>query len=366
VSESQKNLAAVLGLLRIRGLGATKIKRLIDEFGSAHAIIEADRQTLAQLLGDTIADRILKCTQDPAVRRNLEKIAQLKVKYFIYGEENYPQRLRNIPAPPPVLFYYGELKVQDERAVAVVGTRRPSPDGVFMAEKIARGLAEAGVTVVSGLATGIDSIAHRAALAAGGRTIAVLGNGPDMIYPPQNRKLARQIVRQGAVMTEFPPGTRPERYNFPRRNRIISGLSLGVVMVEGGADSGALITANHALEQGREVFAVPGSPTRKTTAGNNKLLKDGAIPITSAEEILEALKIPSVSVDKISATEQKIKKLSGAAKILFENLSHEPIHIDDLARRCKMDTAFALSALFSLEIEGLVKQLPGKRFVRNV
>ena len=357
---------SAIGLVLVNVLGAVRLRNLLVEFGSPEKIIAADREILEQSLGDKLTEKIIHCVENPQIPKIIDKLKELGADILIYGLDGYPERLKDIYAPPPVLFVLGEIKKSDERAIAMVGTRRPSHNGVKMAQDIADGLARSGITIISGLALGIDGISHRAALKAGGRTIAVLGSGLDIIYPADHRKLAEKIIENGAVISEFIPGTRPEAYNFPRRNRIISGLALGVVIVEAGKKSGALITATHALEQGREVFAVPGSPLNPVSAGTNKLIKEGAKAITSFQDILDALDIPSITPSQVKIAEEKVEKLKGAAKILFDKLSNEPVHIDDLARTCKMDISYALSTLFSLEIEGLVKQLPGKRFIRNI
>ncbi len=366
VNVSEDTLAAALGLLLIDGLGVVRLRRLLAEFGTPEGVISADRELLAQSLGDRIANDVKSALDNPRLPRLLGKLRELDVDVLIWGQPGYPSRLRTIYAAPPVLFVRGRLLPRDDRAVAVVGTRRATHVGERIARQISEGLARSGVTVVSGLAVGIDGVAHRAAIDAGGRTIAVLASGPEIIYPPQHRGLAERIMECGALVTEFPPETAPEAYNFPRRNRIISGLSLGVVVVEAGERSGALITANHAADQGREVFAVPGSPTSPQSAGTNALIKQGAHVATCAQDVLEVLDIPAVAPERLDDAFEKLQRLKGDAKVLFEALSNEPIHIDELARKCKMDTAYALSTLFTLEVEGLVRQLPGKRFVRNV
>lgn len=363
---SDDTIASALALLLVRGLGLIKLRRLFVEFGSPEGVIAADRETLAQSVGDSIADGIKRASNNPNIPTMLEKLRELDVNALIWGQSGYPDRLTRIYAAPPILFLRGELLPQDERAVAIVGTRRPSHNGERVSAQIADGLARAGVTVVSGLAVGIDGIAHKTTLDAGGRTIAVLASGPEIIYPRQHKELAERIMKKGALVSEFPPETPPSGHNFPRRNRIISALSLGVVVVEAGVRSGALITANHALEQAREVFAVPGAPTAHQSAGTNQLIKDGAKLVTCAQDVLEALEIPAVAPQQLDDAFEKVRSLTGAARVLFDALSNEPLHIDELSRTCRMDTSYALAALFSLELHGLIRQLPGKRFVKNV
>ncbi len=359
-------IRSAIGILLIEKLGMVKFRNLLVEFGSPDKVVTADRESLAQSFGEKMTEKILNCTDNPAIEKILEKLEKIGADMLVFGQPGYPERLTPIYAPPVVLFVLGELAIQDERAIAIVGTRRPSHNGIAVTEKISAGLARSGVTVISGLALGIDGMAHRTALKNSGRTIAVLGSALDVIYPRDHKKLAEQIIDNGAVISEFLPGTRPEPYNFPRRNRIISGISLGVVVVEAGKKSGALITANHAIEQGKEVFAVPGSAMSAVSEGTNKLLKDGARCVTSAEDILDTLKIPSITQSEMSQASKKVKELTGAVKIVFELLTHEPIHVDDISRKCKMNPAYTLSALLTLELQELVKQLPGKRFVKNI
>ena len=366
MNHSENTISYALALLLIEGLGAIRLRRLLVEFGSPEAVVETDRELLSQSVGDKLADKIKASLSNPKIPKMLKQLQELNVKAIVWGQSEYPDRLLKIYAAPPILFVLGNLVPQDERAVAIVGTRKPSHIGERITMQIADGLARSGVTIVSGLAIGIDGIAHKASLDAGGRTIAVLANGPEIVYPRVHQKLAERILERGALISEFPPETPPSAHNFPRRNRIISGISLGVLVVEAGAKSGALITSTHALEQGREVFAVPGPPTSLQSFGTNKLIKDGAKLVTCAQDIIDALELPIVAPQQLSDAFDKVKKLSGAAKVLFEAISNEPIHIDELSRNCKMDTAFALQALFMLEMQELIRQLPGKRFVRNV
>src|SRR5581483_4699983 len=270
-----------LALTRVVGIGAARFQRLIAYFGSAEGAWQADRLELARAGLDArtaSALRELRRQVNPA-----EEEAALRavgVRAITLQEDAYPASLRTIGDPPPVLFLRGDLVPADEWAVAIVGTRRATSYGRQVAEQLGGALAQAGVTVVSGLARGIDGCAHRAALAAGGRTIAVLGHGLDTVYPPEHARLAEEIAASGALVSEFPLGTRPDAPNFPRRNRILAGLARATVVVEAGLNSGALITADCALEQGREVFAVPGSILSPSSKGTNALIKDGARPLT--------------------------------------------------------------------------------------
>ncbi|MCM8790944.1 MAG: DNA-processing protein DprA [Candidatus Omnitrophica bacterium] len=292
-------------------------------------------------------------------------------------DPEYPKNLKNIHKPPKELYVNGTLEKRDEIAVAIVGSRRASMYGLEMAEKLAFELALRGVTVVSGMARGIDSAAHKGALKANGRTIAVMGSGHNVIYPPENRRLYDQIITSGAVITEYEDDMPPLPENFPARNRIISGLSLGVVVVEAARNSGALITANFAAEQGREVFAVPGKVSSATSAGTNELIKDGARLVQSVEDIIEELKIREmepISSEDRKKIDSKIEKMTRAyiynsltkdERTLYKILSEEPLHIDEITFRSGFDTAKVSKLLLGLQLKKLIREIPGKQFVRK-
>ncbi len=272
----------------------------------------------------------------------------------------YPARLRAIFDPPSPLYVRGELRPADESAVAIVGARRATEYGKAVAEHLAGELVRHGMTVVSGMARGIDAAAHRGALAAGGRTIAVLGCGPDVVYPPEHSGLMREIIGQGAVMSEFAAGTEPRPGQFPRRNRIISGLSLGVVVVEGRLDSGALITADAALEQGREVFAVPGRITDPTAGAPHRLVQQGAKLVCSVGDILEELQLPA-----LARPAPEGPPLEGIEALVLAQMDVTPQHVDQLAQRCGRPVAVVSAALTALECKGLVAACPGARYSRR-
>jgi len=273
-------------------------------------------------------------------------------------DPEYPAALRAIADPPQTLYVRGRLVEADRMAVAVVGARRASPYGVAVAEWLGRELARNGVTVVSGLARGIDAAAHRGALQGGGRTIAVLGCGVDIIYPPEHGRLVAQITGAGAVLSEYPPGTPPLKHQFPRRNRLISGLALGVVVVEGREDSGALITADCALDQGREVFAVPGPVFAQTSVLPHRLLQQGAKLATTVEDILEELHLPMRPVLTPSVA------LIGAQAAVYAQLTLDPQHIDVVALRSGLPIAEVARTIVALELQGMVRALAGQRYVR--
>jgi DNA processing protein len=288
------------------------------------------------------------------------KLERDGVSVVTIADDGYPRLLREIGAPPPVLFYRGQLLETDADAVAVVGTRRASSYGRSMASSIAGELAAAGVTVVSGLALGIDSFAHRAALDAGGRTIAVLGSGIHDIYPRQHWSLARQIAEQGAVLSDNVPDAKPDRWNFPARNRIISGLSLGVVVVEAPERSGALITVDFAADQGRDVFSVPGNVTSAASAGCNKLLREGVRPVRSGADVLEDLRLQGGTVEAV----QQSLPLDDDERRILATLTGEPQHIDDLVEQTGMSLPRLSALLLTLELQQLVRNTGAQHYTR--
>src|SRR5437870_5330576 len=283
------------------------------------------------------------------------------------GDERYPELLRVIYDPPAVLYCDGSVEPGDRQAVAIVGSRQATPYGLRITETLAGELSELGFTILSGFARGIDAAAHRAALAAGGRTIAVLGCGLDVDYPPGHASLHAEIAGSGAVLTEFAPGTPPRATNFPRRNRIISGLALGVVVVEAADDSGSLITARLALEQGREVFAVPGPIDVPTSQGPHGLLKQGATLVETVDDIVEELlpqldrPLQTLKTEPIAALPEHVE-LSPSERTVLEVMSREPLHLDDLTERSRLTTPAVAAILLGLELKALVKQLPGQRY----
>ena len=285
-------------------------------------------------------------------------------------DDAYPVQLRGIPRAPDALWVRGALVVEDALAVAVVGSRHATPYGLAMAESIAAALAARGVTVVSGLARGIDSAAHRGALRVGGRTIAVLGSGVDVVYPPENRRLAAAIVEHGAVVSQFAPGTPPFGYNFPERNRVIAGLALGVVVVEAAERSGSLITAGFAGELGREVMAVPGRVTSEQSAGAHRLIQDGAALVTGWRDVIallparwqSCLREPPV-LDDDGGSERRMPGGPDAERVLAA-LGEEPLGIDEVIEFSGVNSARTAAVLLELELDGRVRQMDGKRFVR--
>ena len=361
-----------IALKSIAGVGNITFPALVDKFGSLPAIFSAPVSKLNEIPGISkkIAAAIVGFNNWDKVKAELELVDKNEIKIITYQDELYPAKLMNIYDRPPFLYVRGNLN-NDDINIAVVGSRLASTYGKYTTERISRELALKGLTIVSGMARGIDSVAHRGALTAHGRTIAVLGSGLDVIYPPENKKLFTDIIQNGAVISEFPPGTPPLSTNFPTRNRIISGMSYGVVIVEAGEKSGSLITARLALEQGREVFAVPGSIDSAGSRGTNKLIKQGAKLIENIDDILEeifpqfdrtiVLKPPSVSnADVIAAKPAEI--LSTADQKIISFISGGRVHIDDLISSTCLSSADILSALTTLELQGIVQQHPGKFF----
>jgi DNA processing protein len=295
---------------------------------------------------------------DPA--SELERLDRLGIRAVHPGHSSYPRLLAEISGRPSLLYVRGELTAADDSSVAIVGTRRATPYGRQSAERIAGELAEAGITIVSGLARGVDGVAHRAALEAGGRTIAVLGSGPDVIYPGEHRRLAEQTLESGAILSEFPPGAKPDAQNFPARNRIVSGMTLGTLIVEAPARSGALITASFAADQGREVFVLPGSIFAESAEGTNALLRDGARLIRNGADILEDL---GLGAARSPIATQSQMPLDDNERRLFDALGTEARHIDELAEEAELPAAVASALLLTMELKGLVRNHGAQYYV---
>jgi DNA processing protein len=356
----------LLILNMVEGIGSVRTRALLEHFGSTGRLFRAGADEIANVekIGSTLASNLTESLRKIKINRELELIARHKIRVMTFMDRDYPENLKNIYDPPVVLYVRGKILPCDDIAVAVVGSRRASFYGMRTAEKIGFELASRGITVVSGLARGIDSSAHKGALKAGGRTLAVLGSGLSNIYPGEHVELAEKISRSGAVISEFPMETIPDRGNFPKRNRVISGLSMGVVVVEAAEKSGALITSDSAIEQGREVFAVPGKIDSATSKGTNMLIKQGAKLAGTIEDILEELDIgtenkgprPSNNTPTILDKEETL---------VYNLLTGDPRHIDELSEESDMEVSGISRVLFNLEMRSLAKQLPGKNFVRS-
>jgi DNA processing protein len=288
------------------------------------------------------------------------KIESQGIKILTWEDKAYPQRLKEIEQPPPVLYLRGEYLPDDLFAVAIVGTRRVTAYGRQITEELSSFLAANGITVISGLARGVDAISHQTALKAGGRTIGVLGSGVDKIYPPEHRALAEQMLERGAIVSDYAPGTPPDASNFPPRNRIISGLSLAVVVVEAGETSGALITAEFAAEQGREIFAVPGSILAPQSKGTNKLIQNGALPLLSVNDLLQALDLTRVGEHKVA---RRIIPTDETEARLMDVLGYEPLHVDEIRNQTELPIEKVSAALALMELKGMVRQVGGMNYV---
>jgi DNA processing protein len=358
-----------VALSLIPGVGSVLFKRLLDEFKTPEAVFTASSKELLRVegIGEKVAGEIHKGPSEKKVERELRLVKEVGGTLLTLENVLYPIRLKEIYDPPPLLYLRGELKKEDDFALSIVGSRKTSPYGRWITEKISQEIVRQGITIVSGMARGIDSVAHGGAISGGGRTLAVLGCGIDVIYPPENRNLFGQIIDHGAVLSEFPMGSRPEGMHFPRRNRIISGLSMGVVVVQASADSGSLITAEYALEQGREVFAIPGNVGAEGSRGTNRLIKEGAKLVESSEDILEEI-VPQWQKMKESSFKAKSPEeaLPEEEKIVYRLLSDSPLHIDAIIRESPFDPGRVSSLLLNLELKGLISQWPGKCFTKKI
>lgn len=354
----------------VPGVGRITFKKLVVYFGHPQAVFGATVGQLTRVSGVGLktAHAIASFQAARAFEQELRAVERHRCYIVTEEEAGYPLLLKTIDDPPPVLYVYGELRDPIGPTVALVGSRRPSTYGKVVAEQLARALAAAQVTVVSGLARGIDSMAHQGALAGGGYTIAVLGCGLSSIYPPEHRPLAEKISRQGAVVSEFPMAAKPDRLNFPLRNRTISGLSLGTVVVEAGERSGALITVQWALDQGREVFAVPGNVTAPTSRGTNRLIKMGATLVEQVEDILEGLPAYAMGARPVALSPREGTSHTSTtpeeAQLLALLDPVEERHIDWIVEQAHLPTGVVSSLLLKLELDGRVTQLPGKCFLK--
>jgi len=366
---------AYIALNMVDGVGPIRVRALRDRFGEPQAILSASKTDLMQVdgVGEEVARSIISWREKVDLDAELQRIEKSGVHVISRDDAEYPKHLREIYDPPLVLYVRGSLTERDSLAIAVVGSRRTSLYGQDMARKLAFQLARVGVTVVSGLARGIDTSAHNGALQAKGRTVAVIGCGIDIVYPAENKKLADEIVEKGgAVVTEFPFGVQPDRQNFPMRNRIISGWSLGVVVVEANLKSGALITANQAGEQGRQVFAVPGRADSILSKGANKLIKDGAKLTEDVEDILSEFEylLPKMAMKPAEpglegeGTKPALQ-LSETEEKVMAQIGNEEVAIDEIIRASGLTTACVSATLLALEMKRLIRQLPGKQYVRN-
>jgi len=357
---------ALVSLSMVLDIGSIRLAKLLEAFGTPQDILKVSKTQLMQVegVGEKIAVKIYALKRED-LDKELALAKKLNVAIITIDDAGYPEILKNIPGAPLVLYIKGKLQPEDNKAIAIVGSRRASLYGLTHAEKLSYDLAKKNYTIVSGMARGIDTSAHRGALKAGGRTIAVIGSGFNHIYPSENKKLADEIAERGAVISELPIDTLPFKQNFPRRNRVISGLSLGTAVVEAARNSGALITADFALEQGREVFALPGKIDSNTSYGTNGLIKQGAKLISCAQDIIEEYE--GVSVGPVP--ERRILEVpgldAGSDELkLYRYISYEPIPVDEIAEKTNMDIPRISVILLRLRLKKLVKELPGYYYVR--
>ena len=356
-----------LHLKSVPGVGNLLCRRLIYRFGSPQDVLQASDKELLQVNG--LAQRhvaAIRSHHPEGIETELELAAKRGYQFVALTDPDYPRLLREIPDPPPLLYVYGRLE-RDSANLAVVGSRNATNYGLRTTTDLCRSLASRSLTIVSGMARGIDTAAHRGALSAGGQTIAVLGSGLERIYPAENRRLFHRIAEKGAVVSEFPLQAEPEAHHFPIRNRIISGMSLGTMVVEATRNSGSLITARLAAEQNREVFAVPGSVQSFKSAGSHTLIKQGAKLVEHAQDVIEEL-LPLVSIDQVLENQSedrplpKLDELADDEIRVYQALDPYPMHVDELARKISMEPGKLLSLLLKLELNGIVRQSPGKLF----
>jgi len=348
----------------ISGVGPRTRRVLLAHFGSPAAVLSAAPSQLRSVpgVGPRLAERIVAAAREIDAERQIDLCRKHGITILTDSDGSYPRALREIPDPPGVLFVRGHLKPEDALAVAIVGTRHPTQYGLRQAERLAGSLARAGLTIISGLARGIDAAAHRGALAAGGRTLAVLASGPLCIYPPEHEPLANQVLAQGALLSEAPPRAGPRSGTFPQRNRIISGLALGTIIVEAGDRSGALITARHALEQGREVFAVPGRVDDRTSHGCHRLIRDGATLIETADDVLEQLgplvaAVPREDGQVIHHPAELL--LNEAEQRVLAAIGDEATSIDQIVADTGLAVPQVLSTVSVLEMRHLIRRVSG-------
>ena len=351
-----------IALSMVPDIGPVGARKLLAAFGTPEGVFAADFDDLIAIegIGAARAKNIRAFSSWKEVENKLQDTERKGMRVIRFGEPSYPEMLKEVDDAPVVLYAKGDIQPQDRFAIAIVGSRKLTHYGAAVTENISYNLAFMGFTVVSGMARGVDSISHKRTLEAGGRTIAVLGSGLDVPYPPENKTLMERIAEAGCVISEFLPGTPPDKENFPRRNRLISGLSLGVLVIEAAADSGALITARYALEQGREVFAIPGNVTSINSSGTNELIKKGAVLTRRAEDIVEEL--APVLKGFIRAKDKIGVEITDEEKRICSLLSGEPKQIDLLSRESGLPSSKALGILLGLELKGTVKQITGKRF----
>jgi DNA processing protein len=355
---------AFIALNMVPHLGPVHLRRLLDIFGSPDRVLAAGRNELQQVegLNQALIDSLVSWESVVNLQQELLHVQEFGATVLTLDDTEYPALLRQIHDPPTVLYIWGKLESRDHHAIGVVGSRRTTHYGLECAKKLSYQIAYSGLTVISGLARGIDTAAHQGALAAKGRTVAVLGTGLHHLYPAENRALAEKIASCGAVVTEFPMETTPDRQTFPMRNRIISGWGFGLLVVEAGVNSGALISASQAADQGRNLYAIPGPIDRPTSHGTNRLIQQGAKLVMSVDDILEDVHVLFPKAPALSAS--KPLDLEGDLLKVYESIGSQETSIDEIIERSGLGAGSATAALLQLEMRRLVKQLPGKFFVK--
>lgn len=345
----------------VKGIGPARMRALLDKFGDAQSAWQASKRELEETgLHPKIIDNLWLVKQSEIIDQIWEKLEKSEIHLLTWDDDLYPRSLREIDQSPPVLYLRGQLSSLDFPIIAIVGTRRITQYGRQVAKELAAELAQRGITVVSGLARGVDAAAHQAAMDAGGSTLAVLGSGIDQIYPPEHRKMAERMTENGAVISDYPPGTLPEAGNFPPRNRIISGLSRAVVIVEAGEKSGALITAAYAAEQGKEVFAVPAGIYAPQSRGCNKLIQQGAHIYLNTQEIFDLLDLTKVDGFKSA---RSVLPADATEAQLYSLLGREPLHVDELRLISGLPVEVVSSSLTMMELKGMVRQVGSMRYI---
>ncbi|MCX6080043.1 MAG: DNA-processing protein DprA [Chloroflexi bacterium] len=350
-----------VGFTLVKGIGAVRLQTLIDHFGDVGTAWNASPFDLvAAGIGPKLAERVIQVRNKVNLDEYMAQAENNSIKILTWNDAEYPAHLKEIDQPPPVIYMRGDVTQEDSWAVGIVGTRAVTPYGRQVTEELATVLAQNGVTIVSGLARGVDAVAHHAALKAGGRTLAVLGSGVDKIYPPEHRQLAEKIFQHGAVISDYPPGTPPESANFPPRNRIISGLSMAVVVVEAGEISGALITAQFAADQGRDVFAVPGPVYAPQSKGTNRLIANGARILLQPADMLEALDLTR-NVERREV--RRVVPSDATEAALLGYLGAQPVHVDEIRNQLSLPIEKISAALTMMELKGMVRQVGGMNYV---
>ncbi len=356
------NLAHWIALTEVSDVGPVTARKLLAVYKTPEAVFNAPYKELCGIdfIKAKKAKNIKEYSGWAKIDIQMKKIESKKIRVVTLSDNDYPEMFRNMEDAPVMFYAKGGMQKEDRFAIAIVGSRKYSPYGKFAAEKMASDLSALGFTIVSGMARGIDTLAHIAAIKSGGRTVAVLGSGLDVPYPPENKMLIEKISDSGCVVSEFPPGAKPDKENFPRRNRLISGLSMGVVVIEATSDSGSLITAQYAADQGKEVFAVPGNINSANSAGTNRLIKDGAKLVQGVEDIVEEL--APVLKGFIKTKDKSKIELTDEERRLCDIMTAEPRHVDMLSRESGMPSSRVLGILLSLELKGVARQAEGKKF----